>query len=307
MTNIIYRSSDAGAPKTEAISTAEPKGNFIKILKACLLDGYGTRTPVGHWTIAFEDVPNNKLVLRHKSGTQFLRINDNFGSMECRVRGYTSMSDIDTGEGAYPNFTNVPEDSAQVGIRIDNVLSTSRDEWTLIADEEGDFFYYFSLTDGNTDNVGGYFYGALEAKAQAGSPPIFCNCSYLGNFIIVSIEDYLYSTQSNVNSNFGLSRDPVGQTGRKAQNSVLNTFPIIDDDQALTNRYYIGKCPIFTADIPKVLVGYLPTLRLFKQSGMNVVIPNTDRQTLVSCNGVDNWLFQAAGFYYLLPAQKSTG
>lgn len=59
----VYSSEDAGAPQFAATPSPKPS-DYIAILKACLVDGYGTKAPLG-WTITAEDVANRKIAFRN--------------------------------------------------------------------------------------------------------------------------------------------------------------------------------------------------------------------------------------------------
>jgi hypothetical protein len=56
----VYRWDDAGAPP---LVNGKPS-ELINILQKCLVDGYGTKTPLG-WTKEFEDVASQKVVFRN--------------------------------------------------------------------------------------------------------------------------------------------------------------------------------------------------------------------------------------------------
>jgi hypothetical protein len=56
----VYRWDDAGAPQLVERRPSE----LITILKKCLVEGYGTKSPLG-WTAPFEDVQNRKIVFRN--------------------------------------------------------------------------------------------------------------------------------------------------------------------------------------------------------------------------------------------------
>jgi hypothetical protein len=59
----VYRWDDVGAPQL----SAQPKpSEVIAVLKACLVNGYGTKAPLG-WSIAFEDVATNKIAFRNST------------------------------------------------------------------------------------------------------------------------------------------------------------------------------------------------------------------------------------------------
>jgi hypothetical protein len=54
----VYRWDDVGAPQ---LSISPKPSEFIAVLKACLVDGYGTKTPLG-WSVTLEDVTTRKVV-----------------------------------------------------------------------------------------------------------------------------------------------------------------------------------------------------------------------------------------------------
>ncbi|MBO2563807.1 hypothetical protein [Shewanella algae] len=55
----IYSSDDAGAP-----GVITKPSDLIAVLKACLVDGYGNKSPLG-WSVSFEDQANAKIVFRN--------------------------------------------------------------------------------------------------------------------------------------------------------------------------------------------------------------------------------------------------
>ncbi|WP_351123324.1 hypothetical protein [Shewanella sp. T24-MNA-CIBAN-0130] len=59
----VYRWDDVGAPQMSASPTPS---EVIAVLKACLVNGYGTKAPLG-WSIAFEDVATSKIAFRNST------------------------------------------------------------------------------------------------------------------------------------------------------------------------------------------------------------------------------------------------
>lgn len=101
MTVRLYSWNDPGAPILA--NTPGSLGSLINLLKKCLVEGYGTKPGAG-WTMPFEDAVNNKAAFRNGlveggTGTYFY-IDDNVDYRYAHIRGYRSMSDINT--GAYP-------------------------------------------------------------------------------------------------------------------------------------------------------------------------------------------------------------
>ncbi|WP_345883561.1 hypothetical protein [Shewanella algae] len=58
----LFMSTDAGAPQI----VNGDLNDLIAILKACLVDGYGTKDALG-WSVAFEDAPNSKIAFRNST------------------------------------------------------------------------------------------------------------------------------------------------------------------------------------------------------------------------------------------------
>lgn len=150
-TPILYDSQDVGAPQI----TANNPQSFLNVIKACLVGvsgvAYGSKAPAG-WTLPYEDVVNNKMVLRQGGGNQFyLRLGDpaviqaganNYGKRYVCVRGYEAMTGIDTGTGAFPTVPQVALNSYYwaFATNIDSGAAvTSTLPWTLVADDR--FFY----------------------------------------------------------------------------------------------------------------------------------------------------------------------
>jgi hypothetical protein len=101
----IYRSTDAGAPALN--STV---GSLIAVLDACLVDGYGGKSPAG-WTKAFTGtakaayrMPATDLAGTTNATVQgYLRVEE--FAQTGNVRMYESMTDVDTGGHYAPSGT----------------------------------------------------------------------------------------------------------------------------------------------------------------------------------------------------------
>lgn len=150
----VYRSIDAGAPQ---LSNASP-GSLITILRACLVNGYGTRTSSG-WTMPYSDLPNNLAVFTTVNGEN-LRINDNLDYRFAEGNGYASMSDVNTGLEKYPSDSDIAVDSH---FRLWKRASSSLlfDNWTVIANDEW-FYFINSENDSSPSLSSGFFFGKYE-------------------------------------------------------------------------------------------------------------------------------------------------
>ncbi len=123
----LYSWKDDGAPA--ATSNYQ---DLYKIAKAVLVDGYGSKPAVGHWTIPFGDGSNNIFVLRHKSGEAYFRFN--ISQLFSTVHMYKTMSDENTGTQKFPTTTT--------GYVVSN-KDRFDPSWYVLADEDGEWLYFF--------------------------------------------------------------------------------------------------------------------------------------------------------------------
>lgn len=137
MTVRIYRSTDASAPVLSGVA-----GTLNAVLYACLVTGYGALAAAG-W--AREYVSGNIAAYRAASGARFrLRVDDT-STQEARAVGYETMSDVNTGTGAFPTNGQV---SGGLFIRKSNTADATARPWVLIASSTG---FYFLPAAGETD------------------------------------------------------------------------------------------------------------------------------------------------------------
>lgn len=95
----VYRSTDASAPVLSGTA-----GALIGVLDACLVTGYGAKSAAG-WTKDFSGT--NLATYRAPTGNRmYLRVDDT-GTQTARVRGYETMSDVNTGTGPFPTDAQV--------------------------------------------------------------------------------------------------------------------------------------------------------------------------------------------------------
>ncbi|QNG95318.1 hypothetical protein [Stenotrophomonas maltophilia] len=137
----VYRSTDVGAPLLSGVP-----GAMLALLDAILVDGYGTgagRKDGLGWTKEFGAV--NVRVYRNSpvSGTgYYLRVDDT-AAKSCLLRGYSSMSDVNTGEDATPSLAL--KASGSMWEKANSASSAIR-HWIAIGTER--FFYLFVDTAG---------------------------------------------------------------------------------------------------------------------------------------------------------------
>lgn len=154
MTVRVYKSTDAGAPQLSGTN-----GSMIEVLSAVLVDGYGTGAdlkPGAGWTRPFTGT--NKAVYRNSptGGTgHYFRIQDD-GEVRTGiayitgVRGYTNMSDVDTGDNPFPAL------STPQGNHCWYKSGTSI-PWVVVADQYTMYIFIGSL--GSVTSIGYALYG----------------------------------------------------------------------------------------------------------------------------------------------------
>jgi len=128
MAYTIYRSTDSGAPVLTG-NTA----SLIPLLDAVLVNGYGSKPPAG-WTKPFSGT--DKAVYRNAANAiarSYFRVVDTATNHTTKVRGYDTMSDIDTGTGPFPAISDVTGD----GLSIARSVSVNNNvrPWIAAADE----------------------------------------------------------------------------------------------------------------------------------------------------------------------------
>lgn len=123
----VYRYDDVGAPTLAGQSA----GSLIAVLDACLVNGYGSKSPAG-WTKPFAGA--NLAAYKQGGGCGFyLRINDGSGTIKANAVGYESMSDIDTGVNAFPTAA---QSAPGLYVTLSSAVTSAARQWVLVADEK---------------------------------------------------------------------------------------------------------------------------------------------------------------------------
>lgn len=172
-TTRIYKSTDSGAPVLVGGASS-----LIDLLDKCLVTGYGSKTAAG-WTKPFTGT--NKAAFRNSlaaGGTgMYLRVSDagsgTGGAREALVRGYMTMSDVDTGTIETPTAAQLA--ASVVWRKSDTVDSTAR-PWILVADERT---FYLTIDTGTSSNGNGcYGAGDFESYIAGEAYPFFVGGRY---------------------------------------------------------------------------------------------------------------------------------
>lgn len=148
MTVRVFRSTDTGAP-----SLTNAAGSLLALLKACLVDGYGSKASAG-WSVAFSDT--GRAVLRMGSGSQRYLYVDNTAENYARVWGADTATAIDTFSDRFP--TDSQESGGMYWWYSANSNATAR-AWIVVA--AGDMLYIGlqTSTDYSWTSSSGYYKG----------------------------------------------------------------------------------------------------------------------------------------------------
>jgi hypothetical protein len=128
MAYTIYRSTDAGAPTLSGNTDS-----LIPLLDAILVNGYGSK-PAAGWTKPFSGT--NKAVYRNAAtaiARSYFRVVDSTTNRFAKIRGYDTMTDVDTGTGAFPLTSDITGDG--LSIPKSSTLDGVNRSWIAAADE----------------------------------------------------------------------------------------------------------------------------------------------------------------------------
>lgn len=134
---IVYSSADSGAPVL-----ANSNGSAIAVLKACLVDGYGSKAAAG-WTRPYTGT--NLAAFKQGAGgnNRLLRVfdggNDSNGDRRIAVRGYEAMTAISTGTGPFPTTGAISGNGPNFAYRSNSTAASSV-AWAIYANSN--FFHF---------------------------------------------------------------------------------------------------------------------------------------------------------------------
>jgi hypothetical protein len=142
---ILYRSTDASAPVLSGTV-----GALVALLDACLVNGYGAKSPLG-WTKDFSGT--NRAVYRAPAGVRhYLDINDNApggtaGAREAIGLGYETMTGVGAGTLPWPagNIWWRKSLTADATARPWVVIGDDRTFYLLVASEAAGTYYGYGF------------------------------------------------------------------------------------------------------------------------------------------------------------------
>jgi hypothetical protein len=152
----VYRYTDVGAPQ---VADGKPS-EYMAVIKKCLVDGYGTKTPLG-WSIAEDDhlgiVPRLALtnsLVNGSGGTIVFSATDNNAGTFTKFIACQSYIDKD----------NLIQPSNYFGMHRYSTLTNLNKNWMLIGTDTG--FYFFATND--TKAVANYLSNTVPIFLFAG-------------------------------------------------------------------------------------------------------------------------------------------
>lgn len=158
----IYKSTDASAP----VLTGE-NSKMVDLLTAVLVNGYGAKAAAG-WTREF--TATNKAVYRPGAGSRlYYRVND-AGShasalaREAQVRGFETMSDIDTGTGPFPTAAQSSLTQNSLILRKSTAASSTARPWTIYADNRTAYIFV------QTGDIASTYFGGMIGDIYSYAP-----------------------------------------------------------------------------------------------------------------------------------------
>lgn len=186
----LFRSDDVGAPTLSGTA-----GALIAVLKACLVDGYGVKPPLG-WSMPFISVDLKTAVFLSGSAIdpQYLRVqHTSAGPVADRTaewKVYETMSDENTGAGNW----------ATGYVCVSSVISTSPKAWFLWGDENGFWLNIIGDSVGISDftyssgysNL--YYFGDLIPSDPTDTNACIVGCGKLDHYLSASHDNYLLSS-----------------------------------------------------------------------------------------------------------------
>jgi hypothetical protein len=158
----VYKSTDAGAPTLNG-----QVGSLIRVLRACLVDGYGTQPPLG-WSIPYTDGNNPPLRAHFRQAPK-----DGWSQYDLEIKddGSTSMGDdpkfaeawgwsnadgLGTGYVAFP----IRSGAGMIARKSATADSTSR-RWLLVGTDRSFIFVAYHAYGTTANAAEAWFFGDL--------------------------------------------------------------------------------------------------------------------------------------------------
>lgn len=158
----VYFSSDPSAPQLTGTA-----GSLINVLDACLVNGYGAKSPAG-WTKPYSgtNVASYRMTTTSPATGRYLRVNDT-GDKTARIVGYSEMVNVNDGAFPFPNNTQVTDGLHVIKSSTNN--TTSR-PWAVVATNRSFYLFVFCNSTVFGQSKSGwdyvYFFGDVISRKE---------------------------------------------------------------------------------------------------------------------------------------------
>ena len=216
----IYRSTDAGAPTVAGNDNTA----LIRLLTACLIDGYGNKTPAGGWTKPFGNAAGNAAVFRNDfagGATGFyLRLDSTGATYRNNVQCYEGMSDVNTGVFPFP--------LAAVSVDASSGINSIARPWVVVATHTFCLvlIWPYATSQPARSQVGrseiystGFFFGDIERRFP--SDAFACVFSQVGQGNCFGAVYHSSSVSATTYNNYWMPRKSGGASGAMAHYGFL--------------------------------------------------------------------------------------
>lgn len=199
---IIYKSTNADAP----VMTGADKTSIVRVLRACLVDGYGDKPGAG-WVMPFVNADGTKAAFKNAGTGFYLRIDDSVSGNNFKCASFESMLDIDTGVNVIADEYTDRGRTASNNNAIPWVVAAS-DRFVFLVIYTGYSLYPENLTSTQTVSL---FFGDFAPNRNGDA---FC-CMSSGSSNSPS------SVFGHLNNNIYIARNYDGVVGRVAAKMLI--------------------------------------------------------------------------------------
>lgn len=226
----MYRMTDAGAPGWQAYAQYETAKRTMQIIKACLVDGYGSKGPAG-WSLVYEDTTAGKHRMAISNGNGAVEF-VTWGAGSIAIFVWEELTTPGTGRlgtdpwatvisaganGLSSNNNPLPGTSSNqvAGLRPDywGTPYSNNSEWTIVADEKSFWFTVHHPEGSASAPPGNSFPFTNNYHAQ-----LFCGAvksadfapDDVGNFFVLHGTTYAGTAANNDYSANGFATNVMG-------------------------------------------------------------------------------------------------
>lgn len=221
----LYTSEDVGAPQIEGGVT----GELEAIFDACLVNGYGAQIAAG-WTKPFTDGLGKAVYQNHQTtGTgTFYRLDNSWNNSAAMLRGYGSMTDVDTGVLAFPTVLQ-QANGYYIGYNNSTAVLKPR-PWLLVADETYCMFLVQGqqdlpwIADQTTNYTMAYYFGDINSYVVGDSTNAVICGNHSSNGWNSSYSDWLSQNDGGINNSIYIRDSLDGLSGSHKSYSSSGQF-----------------------------------------------------------------------------------